>query len=439
MKLLLGAALLFCLALLRQPLLLILAVGTAFVHVVLANSKVEYMVQDIWSALDKEILLSIPMFLLAGAVMTRGSIAGRLVRIMTSLTAPIPGGLGVATVMSCALFAAISGSSIVTMLAVGTMMFPALIAAGYPRSFSIGLICAGGTLGIIIPPSIPMILFGIMTETSITKLFIAGVLPGLLLAALLGVYAFWTNRGRRGQAWSAREILQALREGLPALALPVLLLGGIYSGHFTPTEAAAAALVYALAIEGLVYREVSLKDFYGIVTETAVTLGMLLPLVAFATSLSVVLDYERVPQALVAWVQTWIHDRSSFLLAANLLLLVAGCLMEVGSAIVILAPLLMPMAKVYGVDPRPLRHHHDGEPRDRLHHAPGGLEPVRGHGGLQGGLRRGLEGGAALRGGDAAGAVHHQFLACPDPGLAAVRRQVQARCPPHYQVPRHAF
>jgi C4-dicarboxylate transporter DctM subunit len=253
--------------------------------------------------------------------------------------------------MSCALFAAISGSSIVTMLAVGTMMFPALIAAGYPRSFSIGLICAGGTLGIIIPPSIPMILFGIMTETSITKLFIAGVLPGLLLAALLGVYAFWTNRDRRGQAWSAREILQALREGLPALALPVLLLGGIYSGHFTPTEAAAAALVYALAIEGLVYREVSLKDFYGIVTETAVTLGMLLPLVAFATSLSVVLDYERVPQALVAWVQTWIHDRSSFLLAANLLLLVAGCLMEVGSAIVILAPLLMPMAKVYGVDP----------------------------------------------------------------------------------------
>jgi len=351
MKLLLGAALVFCLALLRQPLLLILAVGTAFVHVVLANSKVEYMVQDIWSALDKEILLSIPMFLLAGAVMTRGSIAGRLVRIMTSLTAPIPGGLGVATVMSCALFAAISGSSIVTMLAVGTMMFPALIAAGYPRSFSIGLICAGGTLGIIIPPSIPMILFGIMTETSITKLFIAGVLPGLLLAALLGVYAFWTNRDRRGQAWSAREILQALREGLPALALPVLLLGGIYSGHFTPTEAAAAALVYALAIEGLVYREVSLKDFYGIVTETAVTLGMLLPLVAFATSLSVVLDYERVPQALVAWVQTWIHDRSSFLLAANLLLLVAGCLMEVGSAIVILAPLLMPMAKVYGVDP----------------------------------------------------------------------------------------
>jgi C4-dicarboxylate transporter DctM subunit len=257
----------------------------------------------------------------------------------------------VASVLSCAVFAAISGSSIVTMLAVGTVMFPALLAAGYPRTFSIGLICAGGTLGIIIPPSIPMILFGIMTETSITRLFIAGVLPGLLLAALLGLYAWWRNRGLGGGRWDGREILRAFRDGLPALALPVLLLGGIYSGHFTPTEAAVAALVYALVVEGLVYREVGVKDFYRMVGETVVTLGTLLPLVAFATSLSVILDYERVPQDLVAWVQTWIDDRASFLLAANVLLLVAGAFMEVGSAIVILAPLLMPMAKVYGVDP----------------------------------------------------------------------------------------
>lgn len=351
MKALLGAALLFLLMLLRQPLLLLLAAGTAFVHVVLARGEVEYMIQDIWSALDREILLSIPMFLLAGAVMTRGTIARRLVRIMVALTAPIPGGLGVATVLSCAVFAAISGSSIVTMLAVGTVMFPALLAAGYPRTFSIGLICAGGTLGIIIPPSIPMILFGIMTETSITRLFIAGVLPGLLLAALLGLYAWWRNRRLGGGRWDGREILRAFRDGLPALALPVLLLGGIYSGHFTPTEAAVAALVYALVVEGLVYREVGVKDFYRMVGETVVTLGTLLPLVAFATSLSVILDYERVPQDLVAWVQTWIDDRASFLLAANVLLLVAGAFMEVGSAIVILAPLLMPMAKVYGVDP----------------------------------------------------------------------------------------
>jgi C4-dicarboxylate transporter DctM subunit len=163
--------------LLRQPILLLLAACTAYVHVVLTNSKFEYMMQDVWAALDKEILLAVPMFLLAGALMTRGTIAGRLIRIAVAFTAPVPGGLGLAAVLSCAIFAAISGSSIVTMLAIGAVMFPALIKAGYSRPFSIGIICAGGTLGIIIPPSIPMILFGIMTETSITRLFLGGIGP----------------------------------------------------------------------------------------------------------------------------------------------------------------------------------------------------------------------------------------------------------------------
>lgn len=351
MNALLGVLGLFLLALLRQPLLLILAVGTAFVHVALADSKLAFMVQDVWSALDKEVLLAIPMFLLAGAVMTRGSIARRLIRVMTALTAPVPGGMGVATVLSCAVFAAISGSSIVTMLAVGSVMFPALTSSGYSRPFAIGLICASGTLGIIIPPSIPMILFGIMTETSITRLFIAGVLPGLLLTGLLAACAIAVNR-RKGRArWDLAEIVSALRAGVFSLALPVLLLGGIYSGHFTPTEAAAAALLYALVIEGLVHREIGWRDFYGIVGSTASLLGMLLPLVAFATSLSVILDYERVPQALLSWVQGHIDSRTSFLLAANALLLLAGSVMEVGSAIVVLAPLLMPLAQAYAVDP----------------------------------------------------------------------------------------
>ena len=351
MNALFGAAALFALVLLRQPLLLILAAGTAFVHVVLADSKFDYMIQDVWTALDKEILLAIPMFLLAGAVMTRGSIAKRLIRIMIALTAPIPGGISVATVLSCAIFAAISGSSIVTMLAVGTVMFPALISNGYSRSFSIGLICASGTLGIIIPPSIPMILFGIMTETSITKLFLAGIVPGLLLAFLLAGYSVLVNRHRDRSNWDKKEILASIRSGIFALALPVLLLGGIYSGYFTPTEAAAAALVYSLIVEGMIHREIGFRDFYEIVGSTASLLGMLLPLVAFATSLSVIMDYERVPQAIVAWVQTFIDSRTTFLIAANAILLLAGCVMDVGSAIVILAPLLMPLALVYGVDP----------------------------------------------------------------------------------------
>jgi C4-dicarboxylate transporter DctM subunit len=237
------------------------------------------------------------------------------------------------------------------MLAVGSVMFPALISNGYSRSFSIGLICASGTLGIIIPPSIPMILFGIMTETSITQLFLAGIVPGLFLAFLLAVYAILINRHRDTSKWDTQEIMASIRSGAFALALPILLLGGIYSGYFTPTEAAVAALLYSLFVESLVHRELEFRDFYEIVGSTASLLGILLPLVAFATSLSVIMDYERVPQAIVAWVQTFIDSRTTFLIAANLMLLLAGAVMEVGSAIVILAPLLMPLAKVYGVDP----------------------------------------------------------------------------------------
>lgn len=339
------------LLLLRQSILLILAVGTAYTHLFLSNSKVEFMMQDVWAALDKEILLAVPMFVLAGAVMTRGTIAARLIRLVSALTAPIPGGLGVAAILSCTVFAAISGSSIVTMLAISTIMYPALLAAGYERRFVIGMLCAGGTLGIIIPPSIPMILYGIMTEVSITRLFLAGILPGLMLASLLSAYAVAMNYGRARASWSGREMLTAAREGVFALFLPVLLLGGIYSGHFTPTESAAIALFYALVVEAFVHRELTLRDFYGIVAETSGLLGMLLPLLALATSLNVIMDYERVPQTLVAIMQGLIDSRFTFLLASNILLILAGCFMEVGSAIVILGPLLAPMAASYGVDP----------------------------------------------------------------------------------------
>ena len=230
---LLTLALLF----LKQPIVLILAVCTAYVHVFLASkSSVEYLVQDMWFTVDREILLSIPMFILAGALMTGGSIARRLVNIMKSMTAPIPGGLAIATVLACGVFAGISGSSIVTMLAVGTIMYPALVEDGYSRPFAIGLVCSAGTLGVMIPPSIPMILYGIVTETSITKLFIAGIGPGLMLILLLSVYSFAMNRSRPTQRLDLRKVAVAWKEGALAVFLPVLLLGGIYSGHFSPTE-----------------------------------------------------------------------------------------------------------------------------------------------------------------------------------------------------------
>ncbi len=182
------------LILLRQNLVVVLGVATFYVYRVYGDEPLRYVILDGWHALNKDILLSIPLFILAGQIMTRGTMADRLVRLVKAVTAPVPGGLAVATVLSCALFAAISGSSTVTLLAVGGIMYPALLHAGYSKSFSLGALCAAGTLGIVVPSSIPLILYGVMTHTSITDLFIAGILPALVLTALMSAYALWFNR-----------------------------------------------------------------------------------------------------------------------------------------------------------------------------------------------------------------------------------------------------
>ncbi|MCB1758042.1 MAG: TRAP transporter large permease subunit, partial [Gammaproteobacteria bacterium] len=221
-----------------------------------------YLAEDIWISLDNALLLAIPMFLLAGNIMTRGSIARRLIDLAVSVTRPIPGGLAVATILSCAVFAAISGSSPVTLLAVGTILYPALLENGYSKRFALGALTSGGTLGIIIPPSIPLILYGIVTENSIADLFLAGILPGLMIAGVLAGYSFWINRRMAAQEFNLVEFTTALRRGGWSALLPVILLGGIYSGYFSATEAAAVALVYALFVEMFIHRELRLIDFF---------------------------------------------------------------------------------------------------------------------------------------------------------------------------------
>ncbi|MEK9774580.1 MAG: TRAP transporter large permease [Quisquiliibacterium sp.] len=336
--------------LLRQPLLVILLGATASVHMFWGRGHLEDIIEDMWVGLDKEVILSIPMFLLCGNVMTRGSIAQRLIRVMSAVTAPLPGGLAVATVLSCAVFAAISGSSIVTMLAIGSVMLPALREAGYDLKFSIGSIMAGGTLGIIIPPSIPMIIYALVTESSVTDLFVAGIGPGIVLTAALTGYAIWRNRRIRTRGFDLVEFKRAMSEGIWALLMPVILLGGIYSGYFTPTEAAAVALAYALIIESFVHRELKWGDLYQVVLDTSKLGGSLFPVLAVALSLNILLTEHRVPQQMVAIIQDYISSPLMFMLLINLLLLLVGCLMTTGEAILVLAPILAPMAEAYGYD-----------------------------------------------------------------------------------------
>lgn len=338
------------LLLLRQPLMVTLLAVCAFVQLVWGKGQLDYILEDMWVALDKELILSIPLFILCGNVMTLGSTAKRLIRIMAAITRPLPGGLAVSAVLSCGVFAAISGSSIVTMLAIGTVMYPAMRAANYDNKFALGTIMSGGTLGIIIPPSIPMIIYGLVTEASVTDLFLAGVGPGILILIVLSTYGLWVNRAMPPQRFDLAEFKSACREGVWAAAMPVILLGGIYSGYFTATEAAAVALLYAVLIEVYVHKEMRLKDFYQVVLDTSKLGGSLFPVLAVALSLNIVLIEHRVPGMMVEFMQGFITSPIMFMLLVNLLLLVVGCLMTTGEAILILAPLLAPVAQAYGYD-----------------------------------------------------------------------------------------
>lgn len=336
---------------LRVNLVAILLTFGAAIHLIWGDGILTYIVEDMWIAIDKEVLLSIPLFLLCGSVMGRGDIAKRLIAVMKAVTAPLPGGMAVATILTCGVFAAISGSSAVTLIAVGSIAYPALIAQGYSKPFSLGALSAGGTLGVIIPPSIPMILYGIVTETSIVDLFTAGIIPGILLMSLLTGYTLFRNRYLPRSAFSLPDLIAAMKEGTWSLLMPVILLGGIYSGYFSPTESAAVALGYALIVEMLIHRELNFKDLKDIAIDTTTMMGSLFPVLAIALSVNLLLTTHSVPAALTDWISGFIDSKITFLLAINVLLLVVGCVMDMASAILILSPILLALGRAYDIDP----------------------------------------------------------------------------------------
>lgn len=336
------------LLILRQPLLVILLAAIAYAQLVWGGGHLTWIIEDMFVSLDKELILAIPMFMLCGGVMTKGSTARRLTDVARALTGHLPGGLGIAAIISSAIFAAISGSSIVTMLAIGSVVYPAMREAGYNKRFALGAVMSGGTLGIIIPPSIPLILYGLVTESSIVDLFRAGVGPGILLVLLMTVYSVAANRHMPTTPFSLETLRHSLRRGIWALLMPVILLGGIYSGLFSPTEAAAVALMYSVVIELAVHREIGFADLKDVVLEAAKLGGALFPLIAVALSLNLILIENRVPDMMLGLVDGWITSPITFIIIVNLLLLGVGAMMTTAEAILILAPILAPIAAVYG-------------------------------------------------------------------------------------------
>lgn len=343
--------LIIVLILIGQPLFVIMGTLAATCYHFISEEDISIVIGDIFYAANKEILLAIPLFVLAGQIMTKGSIAKRLINIAKAATAPIPSGLAIASVLSCAVFAAISGSSPVTLIAVGSILYPALLKAGYDKKLSMGMLSVGGTLGIIVPPSIPMIIFAIMASVSVVDLFKAGIGPSIVLIFLLCLYAFFRAPKASRGTWSTKEFVDSLKKGILSVFMPFVILGGIYSGLFTATESAAIAVLYALIVEFFIHREMKLKDLAPLLEETSALLGTLFLILILAMSFNKFMTYEEIPQNLVEVMKGLISSKFTFIIGVNILLLIVGCIMDIMSAILVLAPILTPMAIHYGMDP----------------------------------------------------------------------------------------
>ena len=315
---------------------------------------IESVALKLFTGIEKFEIMAIPFFILAGNFLTHGGVAKRMINFATSMVGHWHGGLGLAGVVACALFAAVSGSSPATVVAIGSILLPAMVKAGFPNKFGAGVITTSGALGILIPPSIVMVMYSVSTNTSVGALFMAGVIPGLMLAFLLGFTSWWRARKfgyPRLPKATFGERMKALRESIWGLLLIVIVMGGIYTGFFTPTEAAAMSAVYAFIIAVFVYKDMGLKDVPRVLLNSANMSAMLLYIITNAVLFSFVLANENIPQQLADWLVGMGLGPIAFLLVVNILLLVAGNFMEPSSIVLIMAPILFPVAMKLGIDP----------------------------------------------------------------------------------------
>jgi len=315
---------------------------------------IESVAMKLFTGIDNFEIMAIPLFILAGNFLTHGGVARRMINFATSMVGHFHGGLALAGVFACALFAAVSGSSPATVVAIGSIILPAMVKQGYPKRFGAGVVTTSGALGILIPPSIVMVMYSVTTNTSVGQLFMAGVVPGLLLALMLGLTT-WALAKKRDYPRMPRatwgERWTAFRRSAWGLFLIVIVMGGIYTGVFTPTEAAGIAAVYAFVIAVFVYKDLKLKQVGKVLLDSAAMSAMLLYIITNAVLFSFLMTSENVPQAMAGWLTGQGLGPIGFLIVVNLLLLLAGNVMEPSSIVLIMAPILFPVATQLGIDP----------------------------------------------------------------------------------------
>jgi C4-dicarboxylate transporter DctM subunit len=345
---------LFAFMVIGMPVAVALGLSSLLTIALFAQDSLASLALKLYDTSEQFTLLAIPFFILGGTFMTTGGVAKRMIRFANACIGHLRGGLAMASVLACMLFAAVSGSSPATVVAVGSIVVAGMVKAGYTQGFAAGVICNAGTLGILIPPSIVMVVYGAATETSVGKLFMAGVIPGvvlgLLLMAAIYIRARMLDLPKQPRA-SLRDVALAGRDSVWGLMLIVIILGGIYGGIFTPTEAAAVAALYAFFIAVFVYRDLGMKEVPRVLLDAGKVTVMLMFIIANALLFAHVLTTERIPQVIAETIISWGMQPWQFLMVVNVLLLVAGMFMEPTGIILIMAPILFPIASRLGIDP----------------------------------------------------------------------------------------
>ncbi|QOY38347.1 TRAP transporter large permease [Anaerobacillus isosaccharinicus] len=341
--------------LLSVPIGIALGLSTLVTIVYSGSLPLEFLAKELVTSVDSFPLMAVPFFILAGEIMGKGGISERLFRVANSLVGNKTGGFAIATIITCMFFAAISGSGPATVAAIGGIMIPAMVRQGYDKRFATAVVCAAGSLGVIIPPSIPMVIYGVVGNVSIANMFIAGILPGILVGIALMIYAYFHSKkmGYTGldEKTSLSSIAKSVWDAKWALLIPIIILGGIYGGVFTPTEAAVIAVVYGLVAGLLLYRELKIKDLPSILANSALTTATILIIVGTATAFGRLLTIQQIPNQVAQAMLSVSESPIVIILLITLLLLIVGCFMDTLAAIIILTPILLPIAINIGYDP----------------------------------------------------------------------------------------
>ncbi|WP_017381098.1 TRAP transporter large permease [Paenisporosarcina sp. TG-14] len=345
--------LLIVLFLINVPIAVALGLASALIFFIDGNVSLIVIMQRMFNSVDSFPLMAIPFFILAGKLMESGGISRRLIHLANVIFGRIKGGLAIVSIVACAFFAAISGSAAATTAAVGGLLIPAMVKKGYDKSFSTAVQAAGGTIGVMIPPSVPLVLYGVTAGVSVSSLFIAGILPGLLVVGslIILVYVISLIKGYGGgEKFDFKDFFKALADSIFALLMPVIILGGIYGGIFTPTEAAVVAVVYGLIVGVVFYREIKIKDLMEIFSSSVVITAVIMFIIAGASVFGYFLTRQRIPaeltEAMLGVTTNWIIA----LLIINAILLICGAFLETSAAIIILTPILVPIVSALGID-----------------------------------------------------------------------------------------